>query len=287
MDYKNKKSRIRFKKLFTKEFLIQEYLVKKKSTLIIAKENNTTKTTILKYLKRFSIKRRIPKRENHYRYTDGWSYKKHYCIDCGKEIKRHNTIRCKSCVAKERFKNPLNNPGYIDGRTNKKYHCINCNKEICYKTIREGNSRCKQCAQKILQPILQNTSKMKKKHRKIMLELYKNQEWKNNILKKSFLGRLLRPNKPEKLLQKILPKSFKYVGNGYTWIAGKNPDFINYKEKKIIELFGDYWHKRTEMKQRIKHFKKYGYKTIIIWEHELKNINKVKNKIISFIKSEE
>jgi hypothetical protein len=26
------------------------------------------------------------------------------------------------------------------------------------------------------------------------------------------------------------------------WIDGSNPDFINENDKKIIELFGDFWH---------------------------------------------
>ena len=30
------------------------------------------------------------------------------------------------------------------------------------------------------------------------------------------------------------------------------------------------------------HFTEYGYKTLIIWERELKNKNKVRNKILTF-----
>ena len=32
------------------------------------------------------------------------------------------------------------------------------------------------------------------------------------------------------------------------------------------------------------HFKKFGYDTLVIWESELKDINKVKNKVIKFNK---
>lgn len=65
-------------------------------------------------------------------------------------------------------------------------------------------------------------------------------------------------------------------------------DFINCNgQKKIIELFGDYWHNRKEVKKRdkkrIKTYAKYGYETLIIWEHELKNRKKLKNKILNFV----
>ena len=51
-------------------------------------------------------------------------------------------------------------------------------------------------------------------------------------------------------------------------------------------MFGDYWHNKSEVikrdKSRIITYKKYVYKTLIIWEHELKNLDKVKNRILEF-----
>lgn len=55
-------------------------------------------------------------------------------------------------------------------------------------------------------------------------------------------------------------------------------------KKKLIELFGDYWHKGEDPQDRINIFKKFGYDTLVIWESELKDINKVKNKVIKFNK---
>ena len=60
--------------------------------------------------------------------------------------------------------------------------------------------------------------------------------------------------------------------------------------KKLIELFGDYWHSKERTgiepkeheRKRIEHFKQFGFDTLIIWEHELKDLNKVKNRIIQF-----
>lgn len=67
-------------------------------------------------------------------------------------------------------------------------------------------------------------------------------------------------------------------------INGKNPDFVNCNGKKlIIELFGDYWHKDDNPEDRAKVFEPFGYKTLVIWEHELKDIENLKNKLEGFI----
>jgi hypothetical protein len=88
------------------------------------------------------------------------------------------------------------------------------------------------------------------------------------------------------ILQNYFPDEWKYVGDGAVIIEGLCPDFINVNGKKqIIELFGDYWHNRKNMKYhqteqgRKEAFAKHGYSTLIIWEHELKDENKIIEKI--------
>jgi len=114
-------------------------------------------------------------------------------------------------------------------------------------------------------------------------------------LRAIFAGNDLSPNKPERRLRnglnKMFPGEYKFVGDGKTFIGGKCPDFINVNgQKKIIELFGTFWHskKMTGMsrkeyeEQRIKHFAKYGFRTLVIWQKELENIKKLKRKLIEF-----
>ena len=85
------------------------------------------------------------------------------------------------------------------------------------------------------------------------------------------------------LLKKSFPNEWKFVGDGQFILAGKCPDFINVNgQKKIIEFFGNYWHKLEEEQQRINLFTEYGYQTLIIWEHELKDIDKLSNKLLKF-----
>jgi len=81
------------------------------------------------------------------------------------------------------------------------------------------------------------------------------------------------------LLKKSFPNEWKFVGDGQVILGGLNPDFINCNGRKlIIELFGDYWHGAkctrpfvTEEERRDV-YGKYGYRQLVIWEHELKEL---------------
>lgn len=105
----------------------------------------------------------------------------------------------------------------------------------------------------------------------------------------------IKPNKPERLMIDLIKKnnlSFNYVGDGKIWFRGQgtifNPDFLSKNPKYIIEVFGDYWHdlpkSKKRDKKRLKTYSKYGYKTLVIWQHELKNSNQVLNKVKEFIR---
>lgn len=175
-----------------------------------------------------------------------------YCINCNNIIDKQ-ALRCQICSGK--IRRGINNINYIDGRCKKDIYCIECNKFITYNA-----KRCSSCS-------------MKNKHR-------------DNVFNYN-----RKPNKPEnkliEILNNILPKEYKYVGDGKIKIDTFNPDFINCNgQKKIIELYGDYWHNKSDElernKRRIKTYKKYGYKTLVIWEHELKDLDKLKGKIKEF-----
>lgn len=103
-----------------------------------------------------------------------------------------------------------------------------------------------------------------------------------------------KPTKPEQILMDIMTEHklpYKYVGDGSFIIEGLNPDFVNINGKKhIIEVFGRIWHetllkesdwKRSEL-GRIMIFNSYGYKTLIIWDDELRDKGLVINRIKQF-----
>lgn len=105
----------------------------------------------------------------------------------------------------------------------------------------------------------------------------------------------VKPNKLEKsldkLLQRLFPNQYKFVGDGEFILASKCPDFVNIAgQKKIIEVFGDYWHgeertgvsDRQHAQERIDLFAKYGYQTLIIWERDLVDVFLLKEKLFKF-----
>jgi hypothetical protein len=116
-------------------------------------------------------------------------------------------------------------------------------------------------------------------------------------VKAIMLGNYRKPNKAEDYLLSLLnfvsPNEWKYVGNGEIIIGSRNPDFININGKKqIVELFGDYWHSKEvtgreeadDISLREEIYSGYGYKTLVIWERELKSQEKVLERIAEFMK---
>lgn len=118
---------------------------------------------------------------------------------------------------------------------------------------------------------------------------YKDPEFTNKhfaMLHQNRLNSGASSNKLESDFDEFLSKNFggewKYVGNGEVVLGGRNPDFININgKKKIIEIFGDYWHKDDDPEIRIRHFKQYGYDTLVIWEKEFRSD---KNKVLEVLK---
>lgn len=209
-----------------------------------------------------------------------WSYykklldsKRNFCIDCGKEVNKYkNSKRCRSCEMIRRHKenilkaNGRKNGNYKIGQCLKQYYCKNCKKKISLSSGLYGKNYCKECVKSVL----------REKGRK----RFQNNEFCKNFYK----VHKFKQNKSEKFVESILKmlfnNTFKYVGDGYTFIGGKCPDFINFENKIIIEFYGQYWHKTSEEKERIKHFKKYNYDTLIIWDYELKDIDYLVGKLL-------
>ena len=120
--------------------------------------------------------------------------------------------------------------------------------------------------------------------------------WRANdfeVMKKMMLANCISPNKPEtsvlNILNELYPNEWKFTGDGQVIIDGLNPDFVNTNGKKlIIEVFGNYWHRQNVKPYRVNEgrvdvYAQYGYKTLIIWEHETKNPEVLRRKILEFV----
>lgn len=138
----------------------------------------------------------------------------------------------------------------------------------------------------------------KVRYRVAGIKRWDNPEYKAKQLKAIFAGRKLLPNRPERfligLLQELFPNQWRFVGDGSCWITsnGKhlNPDFIHVSQKKIIEHFGDFHHgegrtgisNKQHEQERIDLFAQLGYQTLVIWQHELVDIDSITDKIQRF-----
>lgn len=166
-------------------------------------------------------------------------------------------------------------PSYKHGKTNNN-KCIDCIKKISSKA-----TRCSSCDKKYR--FKNNLNFVLKQNQSKKLR-WKNKEYREKTLIAQRKGRIIYKNKAEQKLELLLSDKYKFVGDWSFVIDGFCPDFINQTDKKIIELFGKYWHdKRPDIDiRRLKAYSEAGYKTLIVWDYELKDINKLKNKINEF-----
>jgi G:T-mismatch repair DNA endonuclease (very short patch repair protein) len=114
-------------------------------------------------------------------------------------------------------------------------------------------------------------------------------------IRRTSQGRKARPTDLEKRIMKLLTDNnlpFDYVGDGKVILGGLVPDFINTNgRKEIIEAFGCYWHGcqlchpgsnpdrlgRADIRGAI--YQQFGFHTLVIWEHEMKEPDKVLAKV--------
>ena len=109
------------------------------------------------------------------------------------------------------------------------------------------------------------------------------------MLKKMRQGFQNSPNKLETYFFENTPEIVKFTGDGKVWINFnngklKNPDFVIDGTNKVIELFGDYWHKGEDTDELIQQYKEVGYDCLVFWESEIReNYPMVLARVLSFV----
>ena len=88
-------------------------------------------------------------------------------------------------------------------------------------------------------------------------------------------GRGSRPNGLERFFDGVTPDCVRYVGDGSWWRrlpngVNKNPDFKVTGQNKVIELFGDYWHRSDNPFVLIELFHRIGVECLVVWENDLR-----------------
>jgi len=197
---------------------------------IITKEYNIKRSTLYNYLKKWGVNLRSGK------------FKQNHTTNLGKTLPRFTKEHCKKISeAKKGFK-----------------HTEETKRKMSLQRSGDKNAM---------------FGKHWSKEEKTNMSIIQKEKWKD---KKWVIQRIKKykksPNKTELVLSKFLkPYGFKFVGDGKFWIGypPKNPDFINKKEKKIIEFFGRYFHKEEDEKIRYEQFKKYGWETKVLWSDDI------------------
>lgn len=105
----------------------------------------------------------------------------------------------------------------------------------------------------------------KEMRRKISKKLWTDPKF----LKKMFRATKKRPTNPEKIFDELTPDVVRYVGNGQWWRNRHNPDFKITGQNKVIEIYGDYWHRNDNPEDRIKEYREMKLDCIIFWENEV------------------
>lgn len=109
---------------------------------------------------------------------------------------------------------------------------------------------------------------------------------------KRLKGLIKKPNRVEEQVLEIIKEyslPFEYVGNGGFWVGNHNPDFINIKERNIVEVFGKAFHDphgpffrgRLTAQELEEFYKENGYECLILWDDDIKK-GKAKDLLISF-----
>ena len=107
-------------------------------------------------------------------------------------------------------------------------------------------------------------------------------------LKKIMTSSNAKPNKQELKLfdyiETLFPNQYRLNVRGDILIlGGKIPDIVNINgRKKLIELYGDYWHKGDDPQKRIDYFRQLGWDTLVIWGREINGKDLLKAKLLKF-----
>ena len=130
-----------------------------------------------------------------------------------------------------------------------------------------------------------HSEETRQKLSKIQKERFKKDPLERERLQKIGHHQGGKKTKPELIFEEICKRNnldFHYVGDGSLWIGKNkklNPDFIEANGKKIcVEIMGAYWHspllnkkvpERALQPYREKHYKKYKWIPVFIWDTDL------------------
>jgi len=120
----------------------------------------------------------------------------------------------------------------------------------------------------------------KERERQKFIENYKDPVWRKKMF--DYRKGMNCEEKRMALSLEEIGLAFKYVGNYEYRIGRKFPDFIDEVNRRIIEVWGDFYHRGQNPQDRIDYFKQYGWNTVVVWTSEFKDRDVLKEKLMLF-----
>lgn len=209
------------------------------------------------------------------------------CKKCGKSFipKRKQQIYCSStCSSKSQRHQSLT-------------RCSVCDKLIVIKRslIKKHNVCSAECLKELHEDLMTGNKylsghKHSEETKKKLSVASKNNFKDINYIKKWQKSLHNLPNKLEQYFDVNTPSEVVYTGNGKFFLSfkngtNKNPDFIVKDKRKVIELFGKYWHREDDPQELIQQYSEIGFECLVFWDYEVyqdtENVLRKVNKFIS------
>ncbi len=117
---------------------------------------------------------------------------------------------------------------------------------------------------------------VKEKARQAVRRFWSDEEKKNRLISTRASPVKLKPNNLEefagKLIEEVVPGRFQYNKDELV-VGSKIPDFFEIGGRKLIEVFGDYWHNRDPLQETeedvVSYYKSKGYDCLVLWESDI------------------
>ena len=109
-------------------------------------------------------------------------------------------------------------------------------------------------------------------------------QWQNIEYRHKVLDRRGK-SKPEERFESICKKHglrYSFVGNGALMVGRMIPDFVHESKNKIIEIWGEFFHKGQDPKKRINRLREFGYDALVLWASELRYEDKIVARVKEF-----
>lgn len=138
---------------------------------------------------------------------------------------------------------------------------------------------------------------LREKARQQMIKNHQDPEFERKRIAGVVAAMMKFPTTPERMFADLVSDNIRYIGNGSYWRQitlrlsngeyirkYKNPDFKIAGKNKVIEIYGDYWHRNDIPEDLIMAYKEAGIECIVIWEHEIyEDIEGVLNRVAAFV----